>query len=132
LNKSVTPQYPLPSGYADIVIILEDEIVVIELKVEPLQFTHYLQLKGYIEDLYNIFKDTKKYLGILIGKQPKDNFDTISKREEFDFKVLILNEDICTRIKICDDCRLANDISNIKCFNCSHDVFFMDKLGKHK
>ena len=123
LNKNVNPQYPLPSGFADIVIILEEEIVVIELKVEPLQFTHYLQLKGYIEDLSNIYKDKTKYLGILIGKEPKDDFSTISKREDFDLKLLILNVDICTRIKICDNCRLANDISNLKCFNCSHEVF---------
>lgn len=105
-------------------IILDDEIIVIELKVEPLQFTHYLQLKGYIEDLNLIYKNMKKFSGILIGKQPNDDFNMISKRENFDFKLLILNEDICTRIKICDNCRLANDIINKKCFNCSQNVFF--------
>ncbi|MFW9820856.1 MAG: hypothetical protein ACFFE5_14710 [Candidatus Thorarchaeota archaeon] len=123
LDKIAIPQYPLPSGFADLVILLEDEIVVIELKVEPLQFTHYLQLREYIGDIKQIYKKKKKYQGILIGYQPIDNFDTIYRSKDFDFKVLMLEEDICTRIKICDNCRLANDRKNKKCFNCSSDKF---------
>lgn len=80
-------------------------------------------MKGYIEDMNDIYKDTKKYRGILIGKPPKDDFNIISKREDFEFKIMILNEDISTKIKICDNCRLANDINNIKCIFCSRNSF---------
>ena len=72
LDQKTVPQYTFPSGFADIVVFLENEIVVIELKVDPLENSHLLQLSGYLEDAKREFKNAK-LRGILIGKAPKNN-----------------------------------------------------------
>jgi len=50
-EKKVIPQYPLPSGFADIVVFLENEISIIELKIEELSDSHVLQLEGYLKEI---------------------------------------------------------------------------------
>ncbi|MHA1249051.1 MAG: endonuclease NucS domain-containing protein [Candidatus Helarchaeota archaeon] len=127
LNKKIQSQYPLDSGFADIVIFLENEIVVIELKVVPLQIEHYLQLKGYLEDFNKMYNNSIKVRGILIGKRPKEDLKINFENEKFEIKILILNKDIPTQIKICENCRLANDISNTQCFNCFSEIFLNKK-----
>jgi len=124
LNQKTVPQYSLPSGYADIVIFLNEEIVVIELKVESLNNSHLLQLNEYLEDIYQEFGDIKRIRGILIGKEPMHSLETSIRSLNFEIKILILEDDICTEIKICNNCRLANNINNFSCFNCSYDSFF--------
>jgi len=53
----------LPSDFADIVIFLENEIVAIELKIDPLEISHLLQLYGYLENLKKeIRKNIKSFL----------------------------------------------------------------------
>lgn len=127
LNKKIQSQYPLDSGFADIVVFLENEIVVIELKVVPLQIEHYLQLKGYLEDFNKIYNNSVKVRGILIGKKPKEDLKKNFQNEKFEIKILILNKDVPTRVKICDNCRLANDILNNKCFYCFSEIFINEK-----
>ena len=122
LNQKTVPQYPLPSGFADIIVFLDDEIVIIELKVEPLENPHILQLNGYLEDVKREFKNVR-IRGILIGKTPKNDLDKALNILPFKIKMMILNRDIYTKIKICDNCRLANDIKNIKCIFCSSNSF---------
>lgn len=122
LNQKTVPQYTFPSGFADIVVFLENEIVVIELKVDPLENSHLLQLSGYLEDAKREFKNVK-LRGILIGKSPKNDLNKALNTLHFKIKIMILNRDIYTKIKICDNCRLANDINNIKCVFCSSNSF---------
>ena len=124
LNQKVVPQYFLPSGYADIVIFLENEIVIIELKVEPLESSHLLQLKGYLEDIKNQFKAIKTFRGILIGRDSNKDLYSMTKSIPFDIKILILDKDIPTNIKICDSCRLANKVNNENCNFCNNNSFF--------
>lgn len=123
LNQKVIPQYPLPSGFADIIAILKDEVVVIELKVEPLENIHLLQLNGYLEDSKIEFKKFSKFRGILIGKSPKDDLNETIKVLSFEVKFLILSKDVPLKIKICEKCRLANDINNNKCVFCDNTSF---------
>jgi RecB family endonuclease NucS len=122
LDQKTVPQYTFPSGFADIVVFLETEIVIIELKVEPLENPHILQLNGYLEDAKREFKNVK-IRGILIGKPPKKDLNKALNILPFKIKMMILNRDISTKIKICDNCRLANDIDNIKCVFCSSNSF---------
>lgn len=124
LNQKIIAQYRLPTGFADLVIFLKKEIVVIELKIEPLEIKHLLQLNGYLEDIGQEFGDNKKIRGILIGKECKSDLNKALKTIQFEIKILILEKDICTKIKICENCRLANDIKNLECFNCSNNSFF--------
>jgi len=51
LNKPVESQKALKSGFADLVVYLENETVIIELKVVPLDNKAVLQLNGYLEDM---------------------------------------------------------------------------------
>lgn len=124
LNQKIIAQYRLPTGFADLVIFLKNEIVVIELKIEPLEIKHLLQLNGYLEDIRQEFKEYKKIRGILIGKESKYDLNNALRTIPFEIKLLILEKDICTKIKICDNCRLANEIKNSVCFNCSNNSFF--------
>jgi len=124
LNQKTKPQYRLPSGFADLIVFLKNEIVVIELKIEPLEINHLLQLNGYLEDIRQEFGDIKKIRGILIGKECKSDLNNALKTIQFKIKILILEKDICTKIKICDNCRLANEIKNSECFNCYKSSFF--------
>ena len=123
LNQKVIPQYQLPSGYADIVVLLEDEAVVIELKVDSLEISHLLQLVGYLEDLKVILNKDKKVRGILIGKKPKCDLNASIKCLSFKIKVMILNKNLPIKIKICENCRLANDFNNTTCVYCSGNHF---------
>lgn len=123
LNQKVIPQYPLPSGFADIMVFLRDEVVVIELKVEPLENTHLLQLNEYLEDSKEDFKSYSKFRGILIGKSPKEDLNETLKVLSFYVQILILSKDIPLKIKICGNCRLANDWNNLKCKYCFSDSF---------
>lgn len=122
LNQKTVPQYTFPSGFADIMVFLENEIVVIELKVDPLENSHLLQLSGYLEDAKREFKNVK-LRGILIGKAPKNDLNKTLNILPFRVKMMILKRDIPTKIKICDNCRLANDINNSKCRFCSNNIF---------
>ncbi len=123
LNQHIIPQYSLPSGFADIVIFLENEIVIIELKVDQLKFSHLLQLNGYLEDMRKEMKDGMNLRGILIGKPPKDDINNAISNLSFEIKYLILNRDVCINIKICNKCRLANYINNSVCEYCSNSSF---------
>ena len=122
LNQKTIPQYTFPSGFADILVFLENEIVVIELKVDPLENSHLLQLIGYLEDAKREFEKIK-LRGILIGKAPKNDLNKTLKHLPFRVKIMILKRDIPTKIKICDNCRLANDNNNSKCRFCSNIIF---------
>ena len=123
LSQHIIPQHSLPSGFADIVIILENEIVIIELKVEHLKYTHLLQLNGYLEDMKKEIKNEKDLRGILIGKSPKDDLNNAISNLKFEIKYMILNRDVCINIKICNKCRLANNINNSVCEYCSDSSF---------
>lgn len=123
LNQKIIPQYSLPSGFADIVVFLENEIVVTELKIENLNYNHLLQLKDYLEDVQSKFKDTKIVRGILIGKTPDKDLDSVIENISFNIKIMILNRDIPIDIKICNICRLANDLKNEKCVYCNNNSF---------
>ena len=122
LNQKTVPQYTFPSGFADIMVFLENEIVVIELKVDPLENSHLLQLSGYLEDANRQFKNVK-LRGILIGKTPKNDLNKTLKILPFKVKMMILKRDVSIKIKICDKCRLANDIKDLKCRFCSSNIF---------
>ena len=122
LNQKTVPQFTFPSGFADIVVFLENEIVVIELKVDPLENSHLLQLNGYLEDAKREFKNVK-LRGILIGKVPKIDLFKSLRILPFKIKMMILKRDIPTKIKICDNCRLANDYYDSKCRFCSNKIF---------
>jgi len=122
LNQKTVPQYTFPSGFADIVVFLEKEIVVIELKVDPLDNSHLLQLNGYLEDAKKEFKNVK-LRGILIGKDPKNDLFKTLGILPFKIKLVILKRDISTKIKICENCRLANDINDSICRFCSNNIF---------
>lgn len=124
LNQKTKPQYRLPSGFADLIVFLKNEIVVIELKIEPLEISHLLQLNGYLEDIGQEFGDNKKIRGILIGKECKSDLNNALRTIQYEIKLLILEKDVCTKIKICNNCRLANDIKNSVCFNCNKYSFF--------
>ncbi len=119
LNQKVIPQYHLISGFADIIVFMEKEIVVIELKVDPLNQNHLLQLKGYIDDIKQEFRNVKHFRGILIGKQPDDDLNLLIDDFSFEIRLMILHKDIPTKAKICNSCRLANDIKNQNCIFCN-------------
>jgi len=123
LNQEVVPQYNLQSGYADIVVFMENEIVVIELKVEPMEYSHLLQLNGYLDDFKKELENDRILRGILIGKEPKDDLYSSVKILSYEIRIMILGNDICTKIKICDVCRLANDIKEDNCIYCFNDSF---------
>lgn len=123
LNQKIVPQYTLPSGFADIVVFLENEIVIIELKVESLAFSHLLQLYGYLEDIKNKIKNKKKIRGILIGKKPKRDLNNAICNLNYEIKIKLLERDVCTKVKICEKCRLANDFKNSRCLYCSNNSF---------
>ncbi len=125
LNQEVVPQYSLPSGFADIVVFLENEIVVIELKVEILENRHLLQLYGYLEDMEKKFKNIKRIRGILIGKEPDKELYLMIKNFSFEIKILVLNKEIITKVKICNSCRLANDLKNDYCIYCCNKSFLL-------
>ena len=98
-------------------------LVIIELKVEHLKYTHLLQLNGYLEDMKNEIKNEKDLRGILIGKSPKDDLNNAISNLKFEIKYLILDRDVCINIKICSKCRLANNINNSVCEYCSDSSF---------
>jgi len=122
LNQKTIPQYTFPSGFADIVVFLENEVVVIELKIDHLENSHLLQLSGYLEDAKREFKNLK-LRGILIGKAPKIDLFKSLRFLPFNIKMMILKRDIPIKIKICDNCRLANDKNDSKCSFCYNSVF---------
>ena len=123
LNKKVIPQYHLTSGFADIVVFMDNEIVVIELKVDTLNQNHLLQLKGYIDDIKQKFRNVKKFRGILVGKQPDDDLHSLIKSFSFEIRIMILNQDIPTKAKICNSCRFANELKNATCSFCDNNSF---------
>ncbi len=123
LNQKVVPQYPLPSGFADIAVFKQKEIVIVELKVDPLKTTHILQLNGYLEDMERETNSNFNFRGIIIGKESKEDLNKTIKNLKYKINILILNRDIPTKIKICDKCRLANNIKSLTCFNCSNSKF---------
>ncbi len=118
LNASIEPQKCLESGRADIVVYLKHEIVVVELKVTPLIDSDVLQLNGYLEDIQKQMFD-KSVRGILIGKEPKNDIYKLLKILPFPIKVKMLRKDIPIEIKICKNCRCANDIKKLSCVYCN-------------
>ncbi|MHA1658410.1 MAG: endonuclease NucS domain-containing protein [Promethearchaeota archaeon] len=123
LNQKTIPQYPLPSGFADIVVFLEKEIIVIELKIDPLKVKHLLQLNEYLEDFKKEIDNNIKIRGILIGKKPKTDFKKSIKNLKFEVKIIVLNKEIPTKVKICKNCRLVNNTMNSNCEYCHNDEF---------
>ena len=121
LNRQIFSQYQVSSGFIDIIIFLEDEIVVVELKKDRLEEKHILQIASYLRDIKNVFKDTSIIRGILIGKKPKSGIEKIIQQQVFQIKILVLNRDIPTRIEICDNCRMANNPSKKRCWYCQKE-----------
>ena len=107
----------IKSGIIDILVKNESEIVVIELKKEPLVDSHVLQLYQYLQEMRELNKD-KRISGILIGKKEKNDLNSLLKTFDFEVKVKILETDIPINIKICNNCRCANPIHIDFCFNC--------------
>lgn len=118
LNVSIESQKCLESGRADIVVYLNHEIVVVELKVIPLVNRDVLQLNGYLEDIQKQTID-KSVRGILVGKKPKNDLSKLLEVLDFPIQVKILTEDIPIEIKICKNCRCANEIKNVSCIYCN-------------
>jgi len=118
LNVSIESQKYLESGRADIVVYLTHEIVVVELKVTPLINRDVLQLNGYLEDIQKQTID-KTVRGILIGEEPKNEISKLLEILHFPIQVKMLKKDIPIEIKICKNCRCANDIKNVYCIYCN-------------
>ncbi|MHA1338794.1 MAG: hypothetical protein ACTSRZ_02045 [Promethearchaeota archaeon] len=126
-QQKVVPQYRLPSGIADLVVIMKNEIVVVELKVVPLENVHLLQLLGYLNDISIKFKDKeeiKKIRGILIGYMPKCDLEESIKVLNYEIKIMILDRDVPIKIKICAKCRRAIDFNLQKCSHCGNSSGF--------
>ena len=118
INAKVIPQYPLPTGFADIVVFIGEEIVVIELKIDPIIPKYILQLNGYLEDFKKKFP-SHLISGIIIGKSPKTKVNGLISSLKFKVQIKILKEDIPVHVKICKDCRLASSDENETCEHCS-------------
>jgi RecB family endonuclease NucS len=123
LNKPVESQKALKSGFADLVIYSENETVIIELKVVPLDNKAVLQLNGYLEDMREQISNGL-LRGILIGENQKDNIYNLIKILDFKMDIKILGQDIPTSIKICEKCRFANDMRVSACNFC-HSISFL-------
>ncbi len=117
LGKLIESQKLLNSGKADMVVHLDDEIVVVELKINALTERDVLQLNGYLQDVQKQMIH-KLVRGILIGDKPKNDIDKLVNLLCLPIEVKILKQDISIAIKICKDCRLANDIQNCSCVYC--------------
>ncbi len=117
LNKPLESQKALKSGFADLVIYLEKETVIIELKVVPLDNKAVLQLNGYLEDMREQLSHGL-LRGILIGENQKNNIYNLIKTLEFEIDIKILRQDIPTSVKICEKCRFANDVRISACNFC--------------
>ncbi len=118
LNAKIHPQYPLPSGFADIVIFQAHALTVIELKIDPLLPKHVLQLNEYMQDLHKLFP-SKAISGILIGQPPKNSLTPLLSNLNFPVQIKILKDDVPIAIKTCKNCRLANPSTNKTCNFCS-------------
>lgn len=117
-SAKINSQYPLPSGFADIVIFLNAEIIAVELKIDSLIPKYVLQLNGYMEDLREKFPSST-ISGILIGKSPITNMLSLLKSLQFSVQIKILEQDLPIMVKICKKCRLANSVHTNKCEFCS-------------
>ncbi len=118
LEAHVTPQYPLPSGYADLAIFQPEEITIVELKIDPLGPQYILQLNGYLSDMAEKFP-AAGISGILIGQAPKTNMAQLLANLGYPIKIKILEEEVPVKIKICRNCRRANDYRKGWCDYCS-------------
>ena len=118
LNATLEPQKHLKSGISDLVFYLNNEIIVVELKIVPLDFEATLQLNGYLEDVKQLFPE-KSISGILVGERPKDKILNLIDTLEFQIEIKNLHEDIPVEIKICNECRKASCKTKKKCFFCS-------------
>ncbi|MCP3927076.1 MAG: DUF91 domain-containing protein [Desulfobacterales bacterium] len=112
------PQKRLKSGLADLVFYLKNEIIIVELKIVPLDNSCVLQLNGYLNDIKELFPE-RKISGIIVGEKPKENVLTLAGNLDFPIEVKIINDDIPIFIKICDKCRKANDKTNRSCVFCN-------------
>jgi hypothetical protein len=118
-GQKVIAQYHLPSGFADIVVFLDKEIVVVELKVVPLALTHLLQLNEYMEDFSKKTEKNGSINGILVGYPPKSDLTFSISHLSYPVNVLILEQDVPTDVKICGECRKAVNRTSPKCTWCS-------------
>lgn len=118
LNVSVTPQYPLPSGFADLVVFLDQEVIAIELKIDPLLPKYALQLYDYLQDLHLKFPN-HQISGILLGKAPKTDITPLLSSLSFPIQVKILVKDVPIHVRICKSCRLAIPSKSESCTFCS-------------
>ncbi|MFX0067198.1 MAG: endonuclease NucS domain-containing protein [Candidatus Hermodarchaeota archaeon] len=109
--------YSTSSGFADLVLFLNDQITVVELKIEPLKKIHALQVAQYVRELEQEFPD-QKVSAILIGRSPKEDLTRLIETFPFSLKIKLLVKDIPIKIKICANCRLASDVNRINCWKC--------------
>ncbi len=112
------PQKRLKSGLADLVFYLENEIIIVELKIVPLDNSAVLQLNGYLNDIKELFPE-RKVSGIIVGEKPKENVLTLIESLDFPINIKIIKDDIPILIKLCDKCRRANDKANRSCIFCN-------------
>ncbi|MHA1381484.1 MAG: endonuclease NucS domain-containing protein [Candidatus Helarchaeota archaeon] len=124
-RENIQYQYPLPSGFADIVAFLETTIIVVELKINKIIPQDILQLNGYMEDLQKKFPK-KEISGMIIGKKPTRSKEFLVNSLNFHVDFKILGVDIPIKIKICKNCRKANHNKNVKCVFCSTSDWLED------
>ncbi len=121
VKYQVFPQKNFLSGYADIFLILNDDVVIVELKVDPLDPTHLLQLRGYLEDYERDNPAKPKPKGILIGFPSKsDDLSQMLGIIDFFVEIKHLYQDVPVEIEYCKKCRMAKPQNTAECYFCNH------------
>jgi RecB family endonuclease NucS len=118
LNEFPKREYLFPNtSRADLVFFGSSEIIVVELKKDVLKQSAVLQLWEYLASMKQKFPN-KKIRGILIGESLDSEATRLLQTSTFPIEVKLLGRDIPTAIKICQNCRRANEIREKTCKFC--------------
>lgn len=110
---------------ADFVFADDDHSIVIEVKKGRIDAEMLLQALHYLD---NEMKENPEKLlkGILIGRYVSNALINEIKKSRFEFEIKLLDVDIPTKVKICDNCRKVNALSNLVCKYCESRKFIID------
>jgi len=106
--------------YIDLIYFKEDDITIIELKRDIIRKKDISQLSEYVNHVKLLFPE-KQIKGILVGQEIDKEILKIMDLRGFIYKQLFT--DIPIHIKICLDCRKANNTMRSKCKWCGSEKF---------
>jgi hypothetical protein len=120
---------------ADFIFTSDTLSIVVEVKKGPIDIEMLNQALHYLRN-EQIESSGKTLKCVLVGSRVHQEVENKVSRIGFSFEIKLLNIDVPTKIKICDNCRRANPLTAVTCRYCKSRKFITDPFlfyeGSHE